>query len=220
MNTAVIIVAGGKSRRFGASTPKQFLTFFGKPLFLWSVLAFKKVKDISQIVLVVPKEKIQSLKKYEKLYGIDITSGGKERFASVRLGLKKLNSTVKYVAIHDAARPFIKPKIISDTIFAAKKYGAAVVAVKAVDTIKFSKSNNTIDKTIPRQNVWFAQTPQIFKRNIIEAAYKCHLPKTITDDAQVVEFLGKKVKLIEGSYDNIKITTKRDIAAIKSVQGK
>ena len=105
MNLSVVIVAAGSGRRFGSKEPKQFLTLNKKPMFLWSVLAFKKIKDCKQIILVVSKEKIHEMLKYKKIYGVDVVCGGKERFDSVKNGLNIVNRDADFVAVHDAARP-------------------------------------------------------------------------------------------------------------------
>ena len=210
MNLAVIIVAGGSGKRFGSAKPKQFLLLHKKPMFLWSILAFKKIKQCKQIILVVPKDKELELKKYKKLYNIDIVCGGKERYNSVINGINCIKDNIDIVAVHDGARPLVTPKIINDVLIKANKYGCAIAACKAKDTIKFSDNGKYIKESINRNNIWQAQTPQIFKTNIIKKIYSNKIQKTITDDAQLAEKYNKKVYLVDSGYENFKITHKED----------
>lgn len=206
MNFAVIIVAGGAGKRFGSKEPKQFLPLNKKKMFEWSILAFKKVKQCKQIILVVPEYKLDEMQKYKKIYGIDIVSGGKERYNSVKNGLSIVKDNINIVAVHDAARPLITEQIITVVLKSATKYDGAISATVAKDTIKFSKNGKTISKSIDRNNIWQAQTPQMFKTKILNKVYSKKIPKNITDDAQLVERLGKKVMLVEGGYENFKVT--------------
>lgn len=210
MNFAVIIVAGGVGKRFGSKEPKQFLLLNNKKMFEWSIIAFKKVKQCNQIILVVPQYKLNEMQKYKKFYGIDIVSGGKERYNSVQNGLQYVKNNIDIVAIHDAARPLITEKMIKEVLKSATKYDGAILATKAKDTIKVSKGENSIFKTIDRNNIWQAQTPQMFKTNILKKVYLNKISKDITDDAQLVERLGKKVILVESSSENFKITKPLD----------
>lgn len=210
MNLATIIVAGGSGKRFGSKKPKQFLLLNKKPMFLWSVIAFKKIKQCKQIILVVPEYKLKSMQKYKKLYDIDIVCGGKERYNSVINGINALNKNIDIVAIHDGARPLITTKIIKTVIEKASKYGCAIAASKAKDTIKFSQSGKFITKSIDRSKVWQAQTPQIFKTNLLKKVYSNKIQTNITDDSQLLELLGKKVYLVESKNENFKITHKED----------
>lgn len=210
MNFAAIIVAGGSGKRFGSAKPKQFLLLNKKPMFLWSIMAFKKVKTCKQIILVVPEDKISSLQKYKKEYGIDIVCGGKERFNSVQNGLKQVKENIDFIAIHDGARPLVTPKIITNVLNCAYKYNCAIAACRAKDTIKFSDNGNHITKSIDRNKIWHAQTPQIFRTDIVKKIYSSKIPNTTTDDAQLAEKTGKKVYLVDTGYENFKITLKED----------
>ncbi len=215
MKAAAIIVAAGAGRRFGSPVPKQFLKLEGKPVFSWSIEAFRGVRDICQIILVVPPDMPGSLKSVPRKYGCVLVPGGSERYDSVRAGLTCLDPAVEYVAIHDAARPLITPELIRKALNAARDKGASVVAVAARDTIKESRRGTFVSRTIPRSTVWLAQTPQTFRRDIITAAYKRRFPAGITDDAQAVEHAGRKVAVVPGSYHNIKITEPADMAVAR-----
>lgn len=206
MNLAVVIVAGGKGKRFGSKQPKQFLLLNEKPMFLWSVVAFKKLKQCKQVILVVPKNKIKQMQKYKKQYGIDIVCGGKERYDSVRNGLKCIKENIDMVAVHDGARPLITAKIIKKVFDFAVKYGAAIAASPAKDSIKLSKKGNKIDKSVNRKNIWQAQTPQIFKIEILKNVYSKKISNTVTDDSQLVEQTGNPVMLVDTGYENFKVT--------------
>jgi 2-C-methyl-D-erythritol 4-phosphate cytidylyltransferase len=216
MTAACIIVAAGRSRRFGPAAPKQFALLKGKPLFLWSVQAFRKVREFSQIIVVVPAARLGSLKRLEKKLGVEFVNGGSERHDSVMNGVKRLRADIEVVAIHDAARPLVSSELISETLKAAKKYGACLAAVPARDTVKLADSKKgTVRKTIPRNEVWLAQTPQVFSTKILKRLYKNIGKANITDDAQLAEKLGIKVKIVEGSYANIKVTDKNDLKIVK-----
>lgn len=207
---SAIIVAGGKGKRFGAKEPKQFLTLAGKKMFLWSIFAFKKIKECKQIILVVPENKLTEMEKYKKQYNVDVVSGGKERYDSVRNGLKCVKDNIDFVATHDAARPLITEKNIKDVFASALKYGGAIAAAPAKDSIKFSKNGKNITKSIDRKNIWQAQTPQIFKTDLLNKVYSKKIAKNITDDAQLIEKLGKKTVLVDCGYENFKVTQQID----------
>ncbi|MCX5778802.1 MAG: 2-C-methyl-D-erythritol 4-phosphate cytidylyltransferase [Elusimicrobia bacterium] len=210
-NNAAIIVAAGAGTRLGAATPKQFLKLNGLPVFLWSVRAFQKTRLFSQIIVVVPSVFVRRLTPLAQRNNFTLIAGGRERHDSVKAGLKGLNDSIHYVAIHDGARPLVTPEIITRGIAAAQRHGASVIAVPARDTVKLSTKKSIVSKTIPRSSVWLAQTPQTFKRSVIERAY-ARRPATVTDDAQVVESTGVKVIIVPGDYCNIKITDRRDFS--------
>jgi 2-C-methyl-D-erythritol 4-phosphate cytidylyltransferase len=213
---AAIIVAAGASRRFNSKTPKQFFKLGAYPVFLWSILAFKKISEIKQIVLVAPKDRLSQLAPYAKKYGFNVVSGGKERHDSVKAGLSAVKPHIRYVLIHDGARPLISGSLIKECLKETIKYKATVSAVPSTDTVKLER-NGFVKETYPRQKVWLAQTPQSFYKPLIEAAYKNLKNTSITDDAQVAELYGKKVKLVMGEYTNIKITRKQDIKTAKLI---
>jgi 2-C-methyl-D-erythritol 4-phosphate cytidylyltransferase/2-C-methyl-D-erythritol 2,4-cyclodiphosphate synthase len=148
-----------------------------------------------------------------------IVPGGRERQDSVRCGLSAVSSTSQIVVIHDAARPFITCQAISDSVAAAREHGAAVVAVPEVDTVKSSLDGAFVESTLQRERLWAVQTPQTFKKEIIEAAFdKAGRDGfTGTDDASLVERMGVPVKIVMGSYQNIKVTTPSDIPIAEAI---
>lgn len=208
-NNAAIIVAAGAGTRFGAATPKQFLKLNGLPVFLWSVRAFRKTKRFSQIIVVAAPAYLRKLQPLAKRHGFELVAGGAERYDSVQAGLKQLNPFIRFVAIHDGARPLVSAETIIQGLDAARRYGASVAAVPARDTIKRSAKRAVVTETIPRSTIWQAQTPQTFKRPLIERAY-ARRRAAVTDDSQAVELLGAPVRIVPGDYRNIKITDRRD----------
>ena len=221
MKTSLIIVAGGFSTRMGGDVRKPYLCLNNKPVFLHTLETYNKVSHINQIIFVVNASDLQMVKEkwgvdLEKLKVTNIIAGGKRRQDSVVNGLRCVDKSNEITLIHDCVRPFISTDIILQTINDVNEYGAAIVAVPVKDTIKETKSddNSIIRRTVPRSNLWAAQTPQGFKSDLILNAYDMINEKEIdvTDDAQAVELFGHNVKIVEGSYKNIKITTQEDLS--------
>jgi len=218
MKVVALIVAAGVGRRMNAKISKPFIPIFGKPIIAYTLEKFEQCKFIERIYLVVNrKEKDLYLKdiilKYNFTKIQELVEGGKTRQDSVYNGLKALDADTDIVVIHDGARPLIEEKLIQDSIEAAQKYGAAILAIPVKDTIKKSKKYMFINGTLDREKIWRAQTPQSFKYDIILSAYKKAYQDKLwtTDDAAIVERYGHKVKMIIGSEENIKITTPFDI---------
>jgi 2-C-methyl-D-erythritol 4-phosphate cytidylyltransferase len=191
--------------------PKQFLPLAGKAVVEWTIEVFRKIKTVEQIVLAVPEDDLERAKNL----GVTVVAGGEERGDSVKNGLKAISPDCDLVIIHDGARPLITPDIIEKAISEAKEYGAAIVGVPAKDTIKRVGDDLVIKDTVDRQALWQAQTPQIFKYEIITRAYA--KKRSATDDAKLVEDLGIKVKMVMGSYENIKITTPEDLIVAEAI---
>lgn len=222
MKTVAIITAAGSGKRMGR--PKQFLEIGGKPIVEWAVAAFEKAGVIDEIILVVNKEDISkaTMFKYSKLK--QVVAGGEERQASVNNGLKVVADDTEIVAIHDGARPFITPEIIENAVAEAKASGAVVVGVPVCDTIKrvtrlvpsgVEGDGRRIVETVDRSELWRAQTPQVFKKDIIIKAFESN--DRVTDDAMLVEKMGIPVKMVMGSYRNFKITTPDDLAIAEKI---
>lgn len=222
--TAAVVLAGGSGSRMNTHTKKQYIEIQGKPLIFYALNAFEH-SCIEEVVLVTaPGEeeycKINIVDKYNFSKVKHITAGGKERYNSVFNGLSMLKN-VDYVLIHDGARPFITADIILSALENAKKYEACVIAVQSKDTVKIADEEGFVASTPKRSTVWNIQTPQAFSYDLVFGAYKKIFDYEdeleITDDAMVVEFAAnKKVKLVEGSYANIKITTVEDLKGIES----
>ncbi|MDR2425684.1 MAG: 2-C-methyl-D-erythritol 4-phosphate cytidylyltransferase [Endomicrobium sp.] len=216
MKAAAIIVAGGDGKRFGSQTSKQFLTLCGKPVFMHSIEAFLSVKAFNQIILAVPKYLSDVLSKKYKNYDFTITAGGKERFDSVKNSMAFLKGAIEFVAVHDAVRPLICAEDIILVLKAAKKYGAAIAAEKAKDTIKISE-NGFVKSTLDRNILWNAQTPQIFKAALFKKIYSGKIPKDVTDDSMLAEKAGHKIAIVETRSPNFKITIKQDFLFAKQL---
>ena len=215
---AAIVLAAGSGKRMNSKVHKQYLIIQDRPVLYYSLKAFED-SAVDEIVLVVGKgEEKFCRKEIVDKYGISkvkaIVEGGKERYHSVFEGLKQ-TSDADYVLIHDGARPFVNQDIIRRCMQEVQKYQACVVGMPVKDTIKIADEGGYAKQTPDRKNVWMIQTPQTFSYALIYEAY-VEMLKTedtaITDDAMVLERIkGKKSKLIEGSYRNIKITTPEDL---------
>lgn len=218
MRVSLIIVAGGSSTRMGGDVRKPYLCIKNKPIFYHTLKTYSNVSDINQIIFVVNEMDIQQVKdiwgESLKEFGVtDIITGGKRRQDSVGNGLKRVNTDSDIVLIHDCVRPFISKDIVLQVIDQVITHGAAIVAVPVKDTIKEVGKDMAIKRTVPRADLWAAQTPQGFKYEIVMKAFS-ELEKQdfdVTDDAQMVERCGYNVSIVTGSYDNIKITTPDDL---------
>jgi len=186
----------------------------GKPVLAWSIEALQKSPQVDRIVLVNSQSNLEPVRclvvdrKWTKV--AEVCLGGSRRQDSVAAGLKLLGDC-EWVIIHDGARPLLTRRLIEDGLKAAEETGAAAAAVPVTDTIKLAGEDLKVIETLPRSRLWSVQTPQIFRRDIINAAYR-HSQDDVTDDSALVEQSGHAVKLYMGSYDNIKITTPQDLA--------
>lgn len=223
MKTTAIVLAAGSGKRMNTKVHKQYLLIKGKPVLYYSLKAFED-SQVDDIILVVGSGEIDSCKKeIVEQYGFKkvraIVEGGKERYHSVYEGLKAAGDT-DYVLIHDGARPFVSQIIIERTIETVYQYKACVVGMPVKDTIKIVDEDTFAKDTPNRSRVWMVQTPQAFSYPLIYDAYTRMLKQegsAVTDDAMVVEQMTDyKVKLIEGSYRNIKITTPEDLTVAEA----
>jgi len=213
-----IIVAAGKGERMGTFLPKPFLPLAGMPLLMHAVRSVARSTLIGKIALVIAPEREVLCAGLLAAHGpsdppIVLVHGGPERQDSVRLGLAALDGDCEVVVIHDAARPFITPEIIDRSVAVAAECGGALVAVPARDTIKRVDKNGLVVETVPRQDLWLAQTPQTFRVALIRAAHTRALAEGVvaTDDAALVEWAGGKVQVVLGDARNCKITTPDDL---------
>lgn len=211
---SVIIVAGGSGSRMNMNINKQFIKINEKEVIAHTIDKFYKNEYIDEIILVVKEDEIDYFNKnIINKYGyknIKIALGGKERQDSVYNGLKIVDKNCDMVLVHDGARPFVSKEIIKKAVTETKK--ASVIGVRVKDTIKVV-NNNEIISTPNRNTLWAIQTPQTFKYDLLKIAYEKAYEENFygTDDSSLVENLGEKVNIIDGSYENIKITTKEDL---------
>ena len=219
VRAAVIVTAAGSGRRFGESeVPKQFALMGGEPLLAHSLKSFSQAETVSEIVVVVPADRIDYTNiEITERYGfkkvIKAVPGGEERQHSVENGFRALSGKPEVVLVHDGVRPFVKTRTIDAVTKEAFRSGAAICAVKATDTVKQSSQEQYIESTLDRKTIWLAQTPQGFRYDILDEALRRAREDGYlgTDESILVERTGVKVKLVEGSPYNIKITTKEDI---------
>lgn len=213
-----IIVAGGTGTRMHSAIPKQFMKLDGKPVLMHTIGKFLDANLGIEIILVLPKEQReywdQLCKEYNFYHDIKIADGGESRYHSVKNGLQ-LVAEAGVVAVHDAARPLVSIKTIITAYKAAQMYGTAVPAIPLNDSIRQIES--TLSIAVDRSRYCIIQTPQCFRTDIIKRAYEQGYKFTFTDDATVVECTGEKIHLIDGNYDNIKITNPHDIAIAEAL---
>lgn len=214
----VVIVAAGTGSRMNMGINKQFIKLEEKEIIAYTIEKFYNNSNIEDIVVVVKEDESEFFKKEildkYNFKNIKIAYGGKERQDSVYNGLKLLDKKCDVVLIHDGARPFVSDKIIYNCIEEVKEHKAIVVGVPVKDTIKIIDNDKNIVDTPNRSVLWAVQTPQTFDYNILIDAYKDAFKSGFygTDDAMLVERIGYKVKMVEGSYNNIKITTQEDLS--------
>ncbi len=218
INFSAIITAAGAGKRFGDELPKQFMPLNGKPLLFYSVDVLSGSELINEIVLVVPEDWVSYtrdgiVEKFGFRKVTQVVAGGVERQDSVKNGFNSLMGNADVVAVHDGVRPFVSVELIDRVLIEAYKSGAAVAALPLNDTIKRASPHQHIEKTVPRESLWFAQTPQAFRRDILKEAYAKAAEEGFvgTDESLLVERTGVRVKLVPGSPYNIKITTREDM---------
>jgi 2-C-methyl-D-erythritol 4-phosphate cytidylyltransferase len=220
---AVILPAAGQSSRFHDREKKPFTNLDGRAVWLRCAELFVTRNDVVQCLIVIGAA---DLEMFRRRYGanlaflnIQIAKGGKERFESVANALTMLTEEVEYVAIHDVVRPCVAPALI-DAVFAkAAQTGAAMLGMPVTDTLKRATPDGAVTETVVREGFWFAQTPQVFRRDWLLEAYsrRGKLTQPITDDAQLVEAAGKVVHMVTGSASNIKITTREDLGLAEAI---
>ena len=221
---SAIIVAAGKGIRMKGTMRKQYLNLSGRPVLAHSIMAFNSCSLIEEIFLVVPKEDVEYcqnkiLSLLDLNNQINFVHGGAKRQDSVYNGLQAIDKDTETVVVHDGVRPFIHPEDLKECILGSKKFGACILGIPASDTLKSVDKSDIIETTLPRENIWLAQTPQAFQYDLILKAHETARRDGYvgTDDASLVERLGEDVKIINGSRFNIKITKKEDLAIAKAM---
>ena len=219
-----VVPAGGIGKRMGAGALKQFLMLGGMPLMAHALRVLERAPSVTEVVLVVPKQdRAHALTEVVERYGLKkvrkVVPGGATRQESVHHGLNEVDEDVEIVVVHDAVRPFVTEDLIERSIEAARKHVGAIVAVPMKDTPKQVGADRLIQRTLDRTELWLAQTPQTFRRAVIVEAYRRAEMEHVhgTDDAALVERLGHKVGIVEGSWENIKITTPGDMIVAEAM---
>lgn len=228
---SAVVLAAGSGTRMGGGTKKQYMLLGDKPIVYYPLNVFQE-SFIDEIVLVVSAGDVDYCRReIVERYGFQkvshIIEGGRERYDSVAAGLRAADCD--FVFIHDGARPFPTQEMLDRLLQCVEKEGACVAGMPVKDTVKIAGADGCIASTPDRRCVWQVQTPQVFAYGLIRDAYECLMEKkdeltaqgvAVTDDAMVVEhFAGHKVKLVEGSYGNIKITTREDIRIAEALLG-
>lgn len=219
MRFHLIIPSSGTGIRFGSRIPKQYVKIGNNEILAHTVSAFIGIKDIKTIFIPARPERFGLIIKMLERNRFDrkkifLTEGGETRQHSVNNALKIIeNNREDYVIVHDAVRPFISPAFIKRCMEAAVRYRCVVPCLKSPDTVKISEKNLYVKKTVSRESIFLAQTPQIFRLDILKKSYNYAAVKGFsgTDDSSVVEYAGFKVKIIEGEKSNVKITSVEDI---------
>jgi 2-C-methyl-D-erythritol 4-phosphate cytidylyltransferase len=222
-DVGVIVVAAGRSLRLGGDTPKQFRSIAGVPMVLRALRPFASHPDVAQVVLVLPPAAAAAPPEFLRSLGSGLTvvAGGAVRAESVAAGLAALGPGCATVLVHDAARPFVERGVIDAVIAHARAGEGAVAAVPVTDTVKQAATDDPsrVSRTVPRDGLWRAQTPQGFPRTVLERAHREAGAERAAapDDAALVEPLGVPVRLVPDSPRNLKITTADDLALAELV---
>lgn len=217
MKAAVLIAASGRGLRMGGDIKKQYLTLAGRPVLARSLQVFISHPAVQQIVVIVPKNEIdlarETIKPFCALDKICFVEGGRRRQDSIYQGLLAISGDAAMVCIHDGVRPLVSSELFESVLEAACRYGAAIPVVPVTDTLKEVSFSGMVGRTIPRETIRRAQTPQIFRHELISEAYrKAHiLGVEATDDAYLLELVGEAVNTVPGSPSNIKITSPQDL---------
>jgi len=221
MKVAAIVPAAGKGSRIKSKIEKPYIELCGKPILVHTLLRLSKNRYITEIVVAISKNRVNDFgRRIINRFGIKkvkIVTGGRRRSDSVFSALKNVSGDMDYILIHDGIRPFITDSLICASLKAACKFGASVVAVPVKPTLKYLGKDRRIKYTPDRKSFWEAQTPQVFRRDLLENSFrKARKEKiNVTDDSMLVECSGVRPKVVLGSYSNIKITTQEDLELAK-----
>lgn len=212
MNLFAVIVAGGSGKRMGIETPKQFLELAGKPVLMHTIERFKEYDESIEIITVLPENQLRHWAELQKRYGFEIPNtlvkGGAHRFSSVKRGLEFVDGP-GFVAIHDGVRPLVSVETIKRCFDAAMESGSGIPVISPSDSIRLIENDG--NTPVNRMNVKIIQTPQVFDITLIKKAYRQEYQTAFTDDATVLESTGKKIRLVDGNRENVKITNPEDL---------
>jgi 2-C-methyl-D-erythritol 4-phosphate cytidylyltransferase len=218
MSVAALVLAAGRGERLGRELPKAFVSLAGRPILLHALDALAAAPEVDVVIPVVARADLERVRALERELALipklaPAVEGGVERQDSVRAGLEALPRGTSWVAVHDAARPLLRPAAVSRVIEAARREGAAILAIPVRDTIKRVRDGRILE-TPARSECWAAQTPQVFRASLLREALAKAAAEgfTGTDDAQIVERLGVRVAVVAGDSDNLKLTHPEDLA--------
>ncbi len=217
MFASVIIPAAGFGERMGATIGKQFLLLNEKPILVHTLERFQSCADIQEIIVATQRSSFPIIEEFKKKYSLSKlkapVEGGERRQDSIANALKVVDADAEIISVHDAVRPFVHLREITQSIETAKYFGASIVAVRAKDTMKQASTDGRVERTLNRASLWNVQTPQSFQRKILVDAYDFAFRNDIvaTDDSYLAEEIGILPIIVEGSYENIKITTPDDL---------
>lgn len=216
-HVTAIIPAAGQGTRMGKGINKQFLLLRGKPVLVHTLEIFQQCDAVEELIVVAAAGEEEYCRELVNRFRfskvIDVVMGGKERQDSVARGLARVSSKCSLVVVHDGARPLLLPVQLNEVISAGEETGAAVLAVPVKDTVKIVNEDLLVTKTLERKKIWAVQTPQVFRYEIIMDGFARAFDDCFyaTDDAAIAERYGYPVKVVRGSYENIKITTPDDL---------
>ena len=211
-----VVVAGGVGKRLKAQVHKPFVRLGTKPMLCWTLQAFEKAPSIGGIVVVVHSRDVEAARRLIRSSGLrkirQVVRGGNSRMDSVACGLEALPASAKWVAVHDGARPLVTCELIERTVRQARRAKAAIAAVPVVPTVK-QAADGWVERTLDRRHLWEVQTPQVFERKLLERAHARGKTNGMeaTDDAALVEALGRRVRIVMGDHRNLKVTSPEDL---------
>lgn len=211
-----IIIACGKGEQIAPEVDTPFLNLGSKPVLSYSLAVYEQCQDVSGVVVVVNKDRIESVLGMAQMFGFSkvqkIVAGGSSRQTSVANGLKALEEEVSIVSVHDASRPCITAELLSETIKTAKRYGSGVAATEVDDAVKEVEKGFSVKKTVSDGVLWLAQSPQTFRRDLLQKGYATASKKkvSVADDSSAVELIGGEVRLVPSGLVNIKVKTAGD----------
>jgi 2-C-methyl-D-erythritol 4-phosphate cytidylyltransferase len=225
MNVCAIIPAGGQGTRMGGTVPKQFQALRGKPILHYTLRTFQESGLIDSLVLVVPeKELVNARADWLNQASVvkQVVVGGEKRQDSVFNGYQALPADTDIVLVHDGVRPFLSKQMIQQTIDVAGEFGAAITAIPVNDTIKQVGNSGVVQRTVERAGLWRVQTPQAFRYDLLGEAFRKARADAFygTDEGSLIEYLGKAVRVVDGSEWNLKITRPEDLVLGESIVGK
>ncbi|WP_454062626.1 2-C-methyl-D-erythritol 4-phosphate cytidylyltransferase [Candidatus Nitrospira salsa] len=223
-HVVAVVPAAGRGVRMGGATPKQFLSLGGIPLLVYSLQTLDAVESISEIIVVIPEADRQYCQeavvdRFDIQKVTHIVPGGRRRQDSVRNGVLAFQNQPDFVVVHDGVRPFVSREIVEQAVKSACMHGASLVAIPMKDTVKRVNERGVVTETLPREQLWLAQTPQVFRYSWLVEAHKMAEEKNLdaTDDAGLIEQLGYPVTIVHGSSLNMKMTRPEDLALGESI---